>query len=501
MLVARPAQARVGLLHPSRLVGVAAALALALATLGLVGYLIVFVRHAQAIIPYPFDIDQGEGYDVWAAWLLSQGQPIYTANESYPYFSTNYPPLYFALLAPLLNWLGLSLSLGRLLACAATLLTGVTIWGAAWSHTRSLLAGLLAGLLFLGSTYVYHVGTLARVNTLMVLLAVAGVACAARPTRLRLPLALALLLLAAFTKQTALDALLAVLAYLALRDWRQSAAAGLAAGMVGIAGVAWLQWTSGQAFLLNVVAGNANPWSAWQALEYTENFLTIHGVVALLALTALGRSIWRRRVSVFDLYLALAALTSLSAGKWGAGESYFLETLAALCLVAARALAWLTLHPNAWLRLAAGLMLGVQLLLYVHGPSPQRLTGLRDRGFQAAALAGQPSEADLNAATDLVRRYVLKWDSDVLAEDAGFVIVAGKPVVGNATHLRNLYEAGAWNPAGLVRDLEEKRYGFVVLNAQLYPPPVLAAIGKHYYLYATVAINGYNYRVFAPGAD
>jgi hypothetical protein len=89
----------------------------------------------------------------------------------------------------------------------------------------------------------------------------------------------------------------------------------------------------------------------------------------------------------------------------------------------------------------------------------------------------------------------------VLAEEASFAVVAGQDVVGNATHLRNLHQAGLWNPTSLVNDLHVRRYAIVVLNAELYPEPVLAAIGRFYFLDRTVRINGATYHVFLPGSD
>ncbi|HEY8478049.1 MAG TPA: hypothetical protein VIN09_14400, partial [Chloroflexota bacterium] len=72
------------------------ALALSLLVVHLVGYL----AYAAALVAFPFDYDQGEGYDVNAAWLLAQGQWIYRDNDLPPYYSSNYPPLYPLVLAP-----------------------------------------------------------------------------------------------------------------------------------------------------------------------------------------------------------------------------------------------------------------------------------------------------------------------------------------------------------------------------------------------------------------
>ncbi len=74
-------------------------------------------------------------------------------------------------------------------------------------------------------------------------------------------------------------------------------------------------------------------------------------------------------------------------------------------------------------------------------------------------------------------------------------------MIGNATHLRNLHEAGLWRGDALVADVVAKRYHTVVLHAELYPEPLLAAIGRHYFLYETVPVYRASQHVFLPGAD
>jgi hypothetical protein len=89
-----------------------------------------------------------------------------------------------------------------------------------------------------------------------------------------------------------------------------------------------------------------------------------------------------------------------------------------------------------------------------------------------------------------------------LSEDGSFVVMAGKSLVGAAPpSLRNLYHAGLWDPTPLVDDLRERRYGIVVLSAELYPEPVLIAIGQFYYQERSVQMNGSTYRVFLPGTS
>ena len=79
--------------------------------------------------------------------------------------------------------------------------------------------------------------------------------------------------------------------------------------------------------------------------------------------------------------------------------------------------------------------------------------------------------------------------------------MAGRPLVGNATHLRNLYQAGLFDPTGLANDLRAHKYAIVVLDAELYPEPVLEAIGAFYFQERTVRVNSATYKVFLPGTQ
>src|SRR5207244_11439669 len=81
---------------------------------------VLYLIHAAKVLPYPFDLDQGEGYDLNAGWRLAQGLPIYTDNESFPYYSSNYPPVYSLALAASIAVAGPNLLSGRLVSLAAT---------------------------------------------------------------------------------------------------------------------------------------------------------------------------------------------------------------------------------------------------------------------------------------------------------------------------------------------------------------------------------------------
>lgn len=497
-------------------------------------YLLVYVAHTANLAAYPYDLDQGEAYDVNSGWLLAQGRPIYTSNKQYPYYSSNYPPIYSLLLAWVIGDAEPSLAAGRLLSAAATLLAAVVIAVVVGWRTGDGVAALTAGLLFTGSNYVFHTTPLARVNALALLFAVAGLACCAawdrgfrEPASLRAafgqlwpPWSLAnragqesraggwgwlagaalCFLLALFTKQTAIDAVGAGLLAIALRDLRAGVVVGLGVGVLGGIGLLLLDAMTGGAFWLNVVVGNVNPWDAQQAFDYYHNFLSIHQIIVAVAAWQMLQTIRAGTFGPFELYWPISLILAISVGKWGAGESYFLAPIAATAVLAGfgiteirRRAAMRSIH----LVTLGGLLL-VQCLLYSHGPLYRLGPVFTDKGAQATVLSRWPGETEIQQAADLAE-ILAKAGGPVLLEDPSYGLAIGKEVVGNATHLRNLHQAGAWSPDNLVADLKERRYAWVVLNAELYPEPVLEAIGRYYYLYEEYEINGTRQRLFAPG--
>ncbi|MBI2755295.1 MAG: hypothetical protein HYX52_01155 [Chloroflexi bacterium] len=479
-----------------------AALAVAVLTLGVFGF--VYLQHALALVLFPYDWDQGEGYDAWSAWLIDRGQWPYSGNQAFPYYSSNYPPLWSYVVSIVMAWAGPGLASGRAVSTIAAVGCAAVAGSAVWFQTRTAWAGLGAAGLVFASPYVFHTTPLARVNALTVLFALLGVWAFERPTNRRLAWGTLALLLALFTKQTAADAAVACLGFVLLTRPRAGLAVSIVLGAAGFSLLAAFNVLTGGAFWLNVVSGNANPFEARQLFDYAVNFALIHPLPLALAAWEAASAMRRRAWDPWTLYFLASGVAALGVAKLGAGESYFLGFVASGAVLASRRLVRLLASPPitrgrpVW-AVAALLLVAGQAVLYAHGPLA--LGGvLVDRGLQAPLLGRTPTAKDRQAG-DAIVAAIRRLPGPALSEDPSFAVVAGRPVVANTTHLRNLYDAGLWDPTPLVADLQAKRYDTVVLNAQLYPQPVLDAIGRHYYLAQTVQLNGFTYQVFYPGAD
>lgn len=465
----------------------------------LVVYVAVYLQFAIQLAGFPFDLDQGEGYDAWSGWLINLGQLPYSSNADFPYYSSNYPPLWSYLVSIPMAWIGPSLVAARLVSTLAGLLAAAVLGFAAFRMSGRRVAGALAAGFFLASPYVFHTTPLARVNSLALLAAVAGLTVLERPTPRRVVLGSLALAAALFTKPTTIDAVAAGVLFLLLSAPRLGALAIATVGGLGLIGIGLLLLVTNGAFWLNAVVGNANPFDASQLASYLANFTLVHCVLLAMSAAESVRMILRRAWSPWPLYAITAGLATLGVGKWGAGESYFLGAIAAICVLSA---VWVTRLldslPPARLRWGVGGAMLIQALLLAHAGVSNALPWFPDRGPQSAFLGRAPTLEDQLAAQGVAKR-VQQAPGLALSEDPSFAVVAGKPLVGNATHLRNLYQAGLWDPTPMVRDLHQHRYAIVILDADLYPEPVLAAIGQSYFLDRSVHINNATYQIFLPG--
>lgn len=60
------------------------------------------------------------------------------------------------------------------------------------------------------------------------------------------------------------------------------------------------------------------------------------------------------------------------------------------------------------------------------------------------------------------------------------------------------YEPGRWDSSRLVWDIQSKRFRLIILNAEPYPAPVLAAVGRFYYVVENIPLAAATYHIFPP---
>jgi len=501
----------------------------ALAALALIGQLLVYFHYAAALFRFPFDYDQGEGFELHDTVLHAQGQWPYRDSQVFPFYTSIYPPLFHLITVPLMWAFGPKMWTGRAVGFAASLIAGAAIgWGVQRASGNKIIAAF-AGLTFLASNYTFHIGPLFRQHMTMVMFETLAIVALAEIGNEEKPvfskktgfwLGLLFLLAAGYTKPLALATVLAGLAFLFLRGPRRAFLTG--AGLAVVAGglFLWINHATEGWWYVSLIRANINKFDVAQALSLYRQWASLHLVVFLVAAGRLIYETYFDRLSAYAVWFVFALANGALSGKFGAGESYFVTTTAAACVLSGIVLAEVWKRSAHWnqrwataLALAVPLLYLVQTRLTLHtyttgpvyGPIARALGVAGNNGDNKdyydsqgyTQLGPRPTRADHEAGraiADLARRA----PGPVFSEEAGFVLAAGKPVVTNAFPQLMMYQAGLFDPAQEIEMINDRAFGLVILRAQFYPPPVLIALGANYQPKTEIRMNGFTYRLLEP---
>jgi Dolichyl-phosphate-mannose-protein mannosyltransferase len=514
--------------------------------------LVVYVVYAVNLIHFPFDYDQGEGFELVDTVLFSQGKWPYQNTETFPFYSSNYPPLFHIIAAPFVWVFGPAYWYGRLLGLLGTLVTASAIGYAVLREGHNRWIAVLSGLAFLASNTVYHIGPLFRQHAMMVMFETLGVVVLAHanemtdtPKRRRmLALGLGLILAAGYTKQLAVVTAVAAGIFLFIRQPRRAVVWGIMAGLVGTAILLGLNAATNGEWWRQTILANVNELKILQTIALFKQWFGLHGFLIIPAGLMAIYELYFDRLSIYAIwFVAAAGINGIASGTWGGGDSYFATSIAALCILsgifAARSLKGGWQFPQNYLSrvfvnplrkfapqmTTTGLIIVPLLYLgygraVLHLPTngagfsqiaavfnihPNALNGFYDSartqdGQYATGYANighLTTQADIDAGWRIVK--LIKADNKLaITEDAGFNLMAGREVITNPTQLLNLDKKGLFKGDQLIAMIAQKAFGLIVLRAQFYPPTVLDAIGQAYHPADTIHMNGFDYIIMRP---
>ena len=417
-----------------------------------------------AALGFRYELDYGEGI-VWQQMLLMWGPRMYSPSTALPFIVFHYPPLFHTLalgltafgLDPLLS--GRLVSVGSALVSAAAIVVLILTGTRPGRRAERTLLAVAIALLFLCLNPVRIWSMFMRVDMLSVALGMLGTAVFARSRGSTAGITAALLLCVAslFAKQTQLPAGISVFLVALACVPRRAIVASIIAGAVGLAAVAILEAMTG-GFLLNIITYNVNPFSLGSAREYIWREREAAALVILMvagAVTILMRlrraEIWadlRRRDPVamtqivVALHFALACLTALQIVKDGANSNYFIDFLAAGCVL----LGFLVCKAER--PFAATCMVITILALSV--------ANLRHRQLGAVWLAGR------TAREGKLVSLIAAQTKPVMSDDMVLLLRAGKQVIYEPAIVRVLVASGRWNPAELLAMIRNHGFAFAI---------------------------------------
>lgn len=502
-----------------------------------VGYSAVYVRYTAGMVMFPFDIDQGEGNELNNVILFARGQTPYASNEVYPFYATNYTPVYHLLLVPFVWLFGPALWYGRLFSFLTTLVSAAAIAYMVYRATQDKPVSVLSGLAFLASNYVYHIGALFRQHVSMIMweaLAVAVLATLSRDdtagARRKLGFGLLFLLLAFYTKQLAYMTVAVCMLFVIWRGFKRGLVASALLGGVGAAVFVFFNIITDGHWWINVITSNIAEFVPGQMEGLYRQWYDLHLILIWLAVAFVGLTIYKfvqkqlppdgdQSWLLYSMWFIGSVVNGALSGKWGAGESYFVTSVAAMCLCAGillgewrrAAVGWR--HALQWATaVAIPLLFIMQAGRLIHMPTQGRVFGPIARALnlptdvpyydsQGYSQLGRPPNAIDIEQGNKILAYAKAAPGDVLSEEAMFAILAGKEQITNGPHLLDLAKVNALDMTELIATIEGQRYDLIILKSQFYPPPVLHAMGQYYEPMDTIVMNNFPYYILKPRAD
>jgi hypothetical protein len=451
----------------------------------------VKLSYASDRLPYP--LDYGEGVMLYQASRLASFSRIYPADvNTPPYFSTNYPPLFAAMQAPLVNLFGPAYWYGRLISQIGLLIVALCLGATVWLLTGKRVAAVATTLLVPAVPVFAVWSQYNRVDSVALALTWMALVLLVRSrARWRIPLVALLLAASAFTRQSyALAGPVAALAViLSGNDTR--AARSFAMWFVGLGTVSALalEWVTRGGFLRHVIIDNVGAVAVhnlWD--EYGDLGVTIPVLLGCAAAVMFGRVLPPRGRALARAYLLCAAFTSLLIVKVGSDVNYVYE-LAAGCVLAAGLIFALALRRPITTVVAALVLAGQVATLAATRPYERIESRVRHA-------------ADSRRLLDLVCRI----DGPILADEAmGFQVIARKAITFEPFEMTQLARQRRWNDQALVQMVRNHAFAAILIftpasgNRGLidsrWTPRLQDAIGSSYLAKEHVPIEDSGYVV------
>jgi hypothetical protein len=423
----------------------------------------VFVLAAAFALFNPQDTSQPEGAVIAGALRVAHGEPLFLDIHKGPYVTAMYGPVLYLAVGAVTRLLGAGVAgaylLGRILAIASAVACALILVRLARQAGADPFGARIAGGLFLASPIILPVAYSSRSDVPALALSLFGMLLYSLHTDSpRRWWAILPLVAAAFTKQTALAAVLAIALHMA---WEKRP--GRAILFIGAVAVPCLvimigldRATGGLATLNLLEVPGSSPLSlVSRPLGALAMFLGLAALPLILAAPALlAGSDPKLRLPA--CYLLVSVAVSLAASsKLGSDTYYFIEPLAASLILAGVGLTRLAGREATSLRQApAALLAGVFCI------------GIAS----SVGMTGRMAEFRYRPNAEAVR-IAAQAPGDVLVEDENVALKCGKPLtIMDPFAFAYLEKRGRWDPGPLNRRILAREFGAILLRSPLEHP-------------------------------
>ena len=466
-----------------------------------IGFGIYYIYGAIQWIPYPNQIDYGEGYIQYINNLFATG------GWDWDLTTPPYIPLMYGIVTPLvdmplINMFGNELWTTRLIMCVSAIIISVMLYLIVYRLTHKKVWGLIGALIPFTQPIIRDWSLMARVDMLAVMFDIVGLYLVIRFMNSKhiywsiIPFTLAI-----FTKPTFIAALVAVLIYLLINNrrvlWRYLV---ILIPVVAIC-IAILQVMTDGHYLEHVVVASRTvdltwPWAVIQI--NLVGVLTPLAIILALAVLYIKKSFsrWALRLKDIDL-LGLFLVTSvvigfISALRPGGFINYYIEFIYASCLCAVLILPRFIERTIEKYRehTAVGsyaLILAAMFILML-AVSPK----------SAFPFPNEQYDEDVAIVTEIIS----DTNEPVITENTGLVMNAGKELYAEFFVITNWAQLGIWDDTNYINDYRNQKFDYIILRVPLSERPdgdghfnkeVMQAIRDNYTLIYSPPDNFYWY--------
>jgi len=432
---------------------------------------VIFLRTTLAYVNFPFEQKSVvEGVTLYNAVEYTHGRQPYRDPTLAPFRSMVYPPVHeIALAGVVAIFGGPTLAGARLFSLLSALGAACIAALAVHRRTRSpFLATLGGGLLICAYGLTQQWLEQVRNDALLVFLTLLGLYLAERAIeKNRLPIAsLVALLLALYTKQSAIFAAAAVVVALFLRNRRRALLWATLYTVSALLVFILMQfWSDGWfAFYVLKVPANVGARIGQAAFGFHFGLLTLVAFAAALHFSL--KQIRSAQPSIWALaFLFALPLCFLQSIKWGGAMNAFLPLLPLLGILASFAL-----HD----------------LLAAETPRPGlQLAALTAALLQVAFLAYQPllpSRGHLDSQ-HRIRMWVRAATGDVLVSGfSSHTYMNGKKFFGDPVIMGDLEQAHLWKGNAVIEKVRRGGFDLLILRPKIEPRDLRAAVAEKYVL-------------------